>query len=249
MTVDLPPPGGACTTADAPPSTGPRRITLDAAGIPLSALLATPPTGGAPRATVLALHGGGMTAGYFDARAHPGQSLLTLGARLGYTVLALDRPGYGASTPALPTGQTLADQSATIRTALAHYTATHDLGAGVFVLGHSYGGKLALTCAADGLPAPCSAWTSQAWATASPYRPTTCHRPAVRATGNTTGAPCASTRPTRSAPAPWRRCPSGNAPKSGPGPPGSPRSPPASTSLSGSRSPSTRGGGATTNTP
>lgn len=153
MTVDLPPTGGACKPVDAPPSTGPRRITLDAAGIPLSALLATPPTG-APRATVLALHGGGMTAGYFDARAHPGQSLLTLGARLGYTVLALDRPGYGASTPALPTGQTLADQSATIRRALAHYTATHDLGAGVFVLGHSYGGKLALTCAADGLPAP-----------------------------------------------------------------------------------------------
>ncbi|MFJ3671267.1 alpha/beta hydrolase [Streptomyces sp. NPDC090106] len=150
MTVDVPPPGGARTTA-APP--GPRRITLDAGGTPLSALLAAPPTAAAPRATVLALHGGGMTAGYFDGRAHPGQSLLALGARLGYTVLALDRPGYGASTPHLPTGQTLTEQAATVRTALAAYTATHTLGAGLFLLGHSYGGKLALTCAADGLPA------------------------------------------------------------------------------------------------
>lgn len=119
----------------------------------LSALLAAPSTT-VPRATVVALHGGGMTAGYFDGRAHPGQSLLTLGVRLGYTVLALDRPGYGASTSDLPHGQSLAEQSATVRAALAHYASRHDLGAGVFVLGHSYGGKLALTCAADGLPAP-----------------------------------------------------------------------------------------------
>ncbi|WP_332880909.1 alpha/beta fold hydrolase [Streptomyces sp. NBC_00564] len=140
-------------TAAAPPRGGTRTLTLDAAGVPLSGLLSAPP-GGTPRATVLALHGGGMTAGYFDARAHPGQSLLTLGARLGYTVLAPDRPGYGASAAHLPQGQTLAEQSARIRAALTHYAATHPLGAGLFVLGHSYGGKLALTCAADGFTVP-----------------------------------------------------------------------------------------------
>ncbi|MEV7192630.1 alpha/beta fold hydrolase [Streptomyces sp. NPDC093510] len=136
-----------------PRSRGVRGITLDAAGIALSALLGTPP-GASPRATVLALHGGGMSAAYFDGQAHPDQSLFALGMRLGYQVLALDRPGYGASAGALPRGQTLAAQARTVRAALARFAAEHEVGAGVFVLAHSYGGKLALTCAAGpALPA------------------------------------------------------------------------------------------------
>ncbi|MEV6380027.1 alpha/beta fold hydrolase [Streptomyces sp. NPDC051773] len=138
---------------------GVRRITLDAAGLPLSALLSEPP-GGAPRAVVVAVHGGGMNAGYFDCRAHPQQSLLTLGARLGHTVLAVDRPGYGHSAARLPEGQGLADQAVSLRAALRDFTARHDTGAGLFLLAHSYGGKVALTAAAD-LPSaaglPCAA--------------------------------------------------------------------------------------------
>ncbi|MFK4070905.1 alpha/beta hydrolase [Streptomyces sp. NPDC029674] len=135
-------------------SRGVRGITLDAAGLPLSGLLGTPP-GAAPRATVLALHGGGMSAAYFDGQAHPDQSLFTLGMRLGYQVLALDRPGYGASAGPLPQGQTLAAQARTVRAALTRFAADHPVGAGVFVLAHSYGGKLALTCAAGpALPGP-----------------------------------------------------------------------------------------------
>ncbi len=60
---------------------------------------------GAARATVVALHGGGMSAGYFDGQAHPDLSLLTLGARLGFTVLAVDRPGYGLSAGSCPAGR------------------------------------------------------------------------------------------------------------------------------------------------
>ncbi|TLQ45858.1 alpha/beta hydrolase [Streptomyces marianii] len=127
-------------------SRGVRRITLDADGLPLSALLAVP--AGTPRATVVALHGGGMNAGYFDGQATPDLSLLTLGARLGYTVLALDRPGYGASAERLPEGQTLAEQAATLSAALGGFTSVHPHGAGLFLLAHSYGGKLALTAAA-----------------------------------------------------------------------------------------------------
>ncbi|MFF1378833.1 alpha/beta hydrolase family protein [Streptomyces sp. NPDC058308] len=133
-------------------SPGVRGITLDAGGLALSALLG-PAAGGAPRATVLALHGGGMSAAYFDGQAHPGQSLFDVGMRLGYQVLAVDRPGYGASAQHLPRGQTLAAQAATLRAALARFAAGHEVGAGVFVLAHSYGGKLALTCAA-GAPLP-----------------------------------------------------------------------------------------------
>lgn len=131
-------------------SAGVRRITLDADGITLSALLKEPP--GECRAVVVALHGGGMTAGYFDGQAHPDVSLLTLGARLGYTVLAIDRPGYGDSTAALPAGQSRGEQATTVRAALADFTARHRTGAGIFLLAHSYGAKVALTLAASGAP-------------------------------------------------------------------------------------------------
>ncbi|GLF96697.1 alpha/beta hydrolase [Streptomyces yaizuensis] len=139
--------GGALSRP--PHSAGVRRIALDAGGPTLSALLAE--ADGPPRATILALHGGGMTAAYFDGQAHPGLSLLTLGAALGYTVLAVDRPGYGSSAAALPDGATLAEQAATLRRALDDHAGRSPLGAGVFVVAHSYGGKLALTAAARGL--------------------------------------------------------------------------------------------------
>ncbi|MFD7401855.1 alpha/beta hydrolase [Streptomyces sp. NPDC059866] len=126
-----------------------RPITLDAAGVSLSGLLAEPERS-APRATVVALHGGGMSAGYFDGQAHPDLSLLALGARLGFTVLALDRPGYGHSAARLPDGQTLAEQAVTVSSAIMEFGERCPTGAGVLLVGHSYGGKLALHLAADG---------------------------------------------------------------------------------------------------
>lgn len=125
-----------------------RAVTLDAGGIPVSALLAEPRSQ-PPRAVVVAVHGGGMSAGYFDSRARPGLSLLALGAGLGYTVLAVDRPGYGVSAPHLPEGQCLPDQAGTLLAALADFAATRSVGAGFFLVAHSNGGKLALAAAAD----------------------------------------------------------------------------------------------------
>jgi pimeloyl-ACP methyl ester carboxylesterase len=125
-----------------------REITVDAGGVLLSGLLSEP-VGGPPRAVVVAVHGGGMRAGYFDGRTDPGQSLLTLGAGLGFTVLAVDRPGYGLSAPRFPEGQSLTGQAATLHAALAGFAAGHDTGAGFFVVAHSYGGKVALTAAAQ----------------------------------------------------------------------------------------------------
>src|SRR5260221_12377094 len=51
----------------------------------------------APRALIVALHGGGNSAAIFD-NTIPGEAgFLDTAASLGYAVLALDRPGYGAS--------------------------------------------------------------------------------------------------------------------------------------------------------
>lgn len=128
-------------------SAGVRPLLLEAAGLTLSGLLAEP-QGRAPRATVVAVHGGGMRAGYFDGQADADLSLLTLGAALGFTVLALDRPGYGASAAQLPAGATLAEQSDVLVGALQAFAHRHTLGRGFVLLGHSFGGKLALTTAA-----------------------------------------------------------------------------------------------------
>src|SRR5688500_9512331 len=122
------------------------QVLVQARGLELSGLLAVP--AGRPRALVLALHGGGMTAEYFHGRAHPDLSLLRLGRDLGFSVLALDRPGYGRSQALLPDGQLLAEQAGTVFAALDAFAATGDVGAGVFVVGHSYGLKLALHLAA-----------------------------------------------------------------------------------------------------
>ncbi|MFF9011393.1 alpha/beta hydrolase [Streptomyces sp. NPDC014870] len=141
------------TTGNAPGrSPGIRPITLDALGVPLSGLLAHP-VDEPPRATIVALHGGGMRAGYFDGQADSTLSVMTVAARLGFAVLALDRPGYGASAARLPAGGTLAEQAARVSAALEAYARTRLVGAGFLLLGHSYGGKLALLIAAEGQPA------------------------------------------------------------------------------------------------
>ncbi|MEU7206335.1 alpha/beta fold hydrolase [Streptomyces sp. NPDC045470] len=132
----------------APPFAPVRQVVVQADGVRLSGLHCAP-VSGPPRAMVVALHGAGMRAGYFHGPAHPGLSLLTLGAELGFSVLALDRPGYGLSAAAFPDGLSLPEQSAVLRSALDAIRRRYTTGAGVFLLAHSFGGKLALTHAAE----------------------------------------------------------------------------------------------------
>jgi pimeloyl-ACP methyl ester carboxylesterase len=113
----------------------PRVVMVD--GVPMSALVAESPD---PRAVVVALHGGATTSAYFDCPGHPELSLLRSGVTRGYTVIALDRPGYGASA-AYPDAMARPEQ----RVALAFGAIQRIAGAAdLFLLGHSMGCELAL---------------------------------------------------------------------------------------------------------
>lgn len=124
-------------------------VVVDGGDTRLSGLVAEPPAGQEPRALVVALHGGGMRAAYFHGQVLPTLSLLTLGASLGYMVLALDRPGYGASTASVPDGLSLEGQAALLWHGLDDFAAAHATGLGAFLLAHSYGGKVALRMGGD----------------------------------------------------------------------------------------------------
>lgn len=127
-----------------PPAIRPRVVIVD--GVPMSALVAEAEQ---PTAVIVAIHGGGTTAVYFDCPGHPSFSLLRTGAAAGFTVLALDRPGYGSSAP-YPEAMTRPQQ----RVDLAYGAVDRILGqgprgAGLFVMGHSGGCELAMRMAAD----------------------------------------------------------------------------------------------------
>ena len=125
--------------------TRPADISVD--GVTLSGLVAEPDS--PPRALVLALHGHGMTARYFAGPVDPQLSLLEVGAALGFTVWAPDRLGYGASVGADPASFAMFPQADFLQLALARFAEDYSLGAGCFLLGHSFGLKLALTMAAS----------------------------------------------------------------------------------------------------
>ncbi|MEV0248185.1 alpha/beta hydrolase [Nocardia sp. NPDC050712] len=121
-------------------------VVAEIDGIPMTGLLAEVPQ---PRAVLLALHGGQTTSRYFDCPGHPRLSLLRTAARLGYTALALDRPGYGGSA-AYP--ELLADPRRRMElmyAALEAVLGARPRGKGVFLLAHSAGCELAVRMAAD----------------------------------------------------------------------------------------------------
>jgi pimeloyl-ACP methyl ester carboxylesterase len=126
----------------------PRVVIVD--GVPMSALVAEAPN---PRAVIVAIHGGGTTAMYFDCPGHPESSLLRAGAAHGFTVMALDRPGYGSSAP-YPEAMARPEQRVQLAyAAVDRILGERPRGAGVFLMGHSGGCELALRMAADELGA------------------------------------------------------------------------------------------------
>ncbi|BDE16476.1 MULTISPECIES: alpha/beta hydrolase [Mycobacterium] len=101
-----------------------------------------------PKAVLLAIHGGGTSAVYFDCPGHPELSLLRLGATLGFTVVAIDRPGHGSSAAYPEAVQTPEQRVDLAYGALDRILGERPRGAGLFLLGHSGGCELATRMAA-----------------------------------------------------------------------------------------------------
>ncbi|MEO7022128.1 MAG: alpha/beta fold hydrolase [Ktedonobacteraceae bacterium] len=121
-------------------------ISIDAGDVKLSGRF-LPATNGDPKALLVAVHGGTYTSKYFDT---PSSSLLEFCAMLGYSILALDRPGYGTAT-SVPFDQLSFDgQVPILRLALAEIWQNYgQQSAGMFLIGHSIGGMIALLLAAE----------------------------------------------------------------------------------------------------
>ncbi|MEE6136965.1 alpha/beta hydrolase [Mycobacterium sp. 050128] len=130
--------------SDAAPTPRPRLVIVD--GVPMSAVVAEAPD---PKAVIVAIHGGGTTAVYFDCPGHPSYSFLRTGAAAGFTVVALDRPGYGSSAP-YPEAMAEGDQRVNLAYgAVERIIGERPSGAGLFVMGHSGGCELTIRMAAD----------------------------------------------------------------------------------------------------
>ena len=99
---------------------------------------------GQPRATLYALHGGGLHGGYWDCASDPSLSLLQLGAALGFRVVAPDRPGYGANQERWPDGLAAADEAAVHVAAIRHHWGDEP----VLLVGQSAGAIVSVHAAA-----------------------------------------------------------------------------------------------------
>jgi pimeloyl-ACP methyl ester carboxylesterase len=118
-----------------------RDVLLDVGPTALSGRVAEPD--GEPRGLVVALHGGGARAAYFDSPVDEAASLIRLAAALGWRAVTLDRPGYGASADFA--ALRAADQVELVARATAELRPP---SASVLLVGHSLGGIVAVHAAA-----------------------------------------------------------------------------------------------------
>ena len=106
---------------------------------------------GAPAAVdvplVVAVHGGAYTSEYFDI---PGYSLLDRAAALAIPIIALDRPGYGGSTPLAPQEATILKNAEVLDQVIGELWDTRGAGtSGIVLIGHSIGGAIVTAIAAN----------------------------------------------------------------------------------------------------
>ena len=99
------------------------------------------------RPLIVAIHGGTYTSDYFDI---PGYSLLDRAEALGIPILAIDRPGYGGSTPVGQSESIILANAEVLGQVIAEVWEAEGRGTcGVFLIGHSIGGAVVTAIAAQ----------------------------------------------------------------------------------------------------
>lgn len=95
---------------------------------------------------VIALHGGTYTSTYFDV---PGYSLLDRAAAVQLPILAIDRPGYGGSSPVTADGSIILANAEVLGHLIGELWDRYGAGTtGVVLIGHSIGGAVVSALAA-----------------------------------------------------------------------------------------------------
>ncbi|MFA3842600.1 alpha/beta fold hydrolase [Streptomyces aureus] len=121
----------------------PESITLTAGTARVSAIAQTGFASGLP--LLVCIPGGSYNSGYFDV---PGHSLFAAAGERGFPIVAVDRPGYGASDP-LPGDVSFAGNAGVLTDAIAGLWARQEKTCpGIVLIGHSMGGAIAVHIAA-----------------------------------------------------------------------------------------------------
>ncbi len=95
---------------------------------------------------IIGLHGGGFAAGYHDSGPY---SLRALANQQGLSVILLDRPGYGKSHFKAPPAENLQANVVALSDAIGQLWQEYGTDrSGVYLVGHSIGGAIALMIAA-----------------------------------------------------------------------------------------------------
>ena len=129
------------------PATSAQVILLRTSQYALSGRKALPgPRVGGDIPLIVAIPGGSYTSAYFDV---PDYSLMQRSAALQIPIMALDRPGYGESTPFPPPRATIISNAERLDDAIGRIWESLEIRpAGVVLIGHSIGGAIALSIAA-----------------------------------------------------------------------------------------------------
>jgi pimeloyl-ACP methyl ester carboxylesterase len=102
--------------------------------------------GGKDRPLIIAIHGGTYSSAYFDV---PGYSLIDHATALDLPIIALDRPGYGDTTPLPPADATIAKNAERLDGVIGDIWERYGRDrSGVFLIGHSIGGAITVSIAA-----------------------------------------------------------------------------------------------------
>lgn len=123
------------------------RRLLEVDGLTVATAYHPAPGGGLDQPLLVALHGGTYSSAYFEVAGGPLGSFLEVAGRNGFSVLTIDRPGYGESTLLPEEENTFARQAAILDEAIGQATAIWPTS-GVVLVGHSIGGMIGLEIAA-----------------------------------------------------------------------------------------------------